>query len=129
MIKNNPLNLDLLLDNDELSPAQERYVRSQVTYRLEVDKYNLLIVSYRDKITGIEFVETLDMNKTNLKRNTYKLVIYSLLNLRQLTIKDKPLLIEVKKVLRDNLSTYKINFPIKEKSQIMYSLLERVLSE
>lgn len=128
MIKNNTLNLNKPLDNDELSAKQERHIRSLVHYKLEMTKEDLLRIYYKDKITEIEFVDLMDINQTNLKRNTYKFVIYSLLEQRKLKIKNKELLSKVKKVLRRDRSEYEINLPIKEKLQTMYSLLERVLA-
>lgn len=119
------LNLDLLLDNEHLTPQQERAIRRLIDYNLKyVD--NQLVVRYQFK--GSSMKEWYTVNYSS-KLNIYKHMMYGLLSVRfrkHVVASSEIGNPEILDIVNREDWNYFIQNPIKTEAQKLYSLVQEI---
>lgn len=122
------LDLDLLLDSDSLTFKQKMYLRGILDYEIGRDVRGEVLVRYLYKPSDMTLSYYPDLKNTQCRDNTYKHVMYSLIELSYGHIPDKALSNEVRLFIIANVAQHKYEQPLKAKSQAIYSLLERIIA-
>jgi hypothetical protein len=122
------LELDRLLDSDSLSFSQRMFVRSLVSYEIVRDIRKEVLIRYYPKDNQLTLTYYPNLGDPMVRENTYKHVMYSLIEQNYGFGKCLELSEEVRNFLIDNMGNHKTEQPLNAKSQEIYSLLERVLA-
>lgn len=122
------MNLDILLDNDCLTPSQQRYVRKLMDYNLENEK-GTVIVYYSPK--GTSYAKRIGIKDSNFEKSVnliYKFGLYDLVTEKVKTVsKSSPLAEEVNIIIRKDNALYVSENNLTSEAQFLFKLLERIM--
>lgn len=118
--------IDILLDNDCFTPAQERAIRRKVSYNIVKDQFNKIGVRYQIKNFIEDDLYIFFFQKNEVRReDAYKHVLYKMIMARKVKIKCKHLKKEVRELL-NKLDNSELTWENVAKSQELYDLWTRV---
>lgn len=93
---------DSLLDIDELTESQQRYLESLITYDIKVAKngyYNLIFKIKKHKDPSGLFGYCYTLKEPKLDQNAYKHIMYYLIEWKAIHLKDSVAVNEIKELL------------------------------
>lgn len=125
-------NLDILLDNDCLTPAQERAIRKLIYYDLFLDGTNNLQLHYYVKSNpsegSIYYFDSAHHGLKIIKEDVYKHVMFSLIVSKGLVIDDLNLKKEIDLLVFKEFTNHLSIIPLETECQVLFDLWKRVES-
>lgn len=115
------INLDNLLDNDQLSPEQQRFVRKAVKYYIKKETHGEYAIYFKIPQSKVTQVYYFNGNP----ELAYKQIMYYLISFYKFN-GSIDLSTEVKQLFTSEGENYMNYLPITAKSQYLYNLLQRV---
>lgn len=123
---NNKVNINRILDEDQLTPAQQRIVRNQFNYKIKDDDGGGATLYYNPKGTEIKECFTLHRDLIKTKHVAYKHLMFDLLVHHSSGLPETYFKDQVRDAIRKDIVAHSTGKTITIDSQHLFGLLSKM---